>query len=219
MAYTPINWQTGDTITADKLNKMDNGWAVTSGATTLCDETITAVDDGGMYCAQLSASSITASTITVTYDGTPYQCAQDGDGGYGDNTGFTFTDYPFRIEFDGFIVTETGGSHTVKVEAVESSVDTSTAFDTAVTAASPLYRIVLSSTTWQEARDAMAAGKLAYYVAYVDGDAVEQFVALNASYSNDRQQYEILSVGAPVNGLATGDVIHATVSNGALLRD
>lgn len=28
MSYTPINWQTGDTITAEKLNKMDNGWLV-----------------------------------------------------------------------------------------------------------------------------------------------------------------------------------------------
>ena len=217
MTYTPINWQTGDTITAEKMNKMDNGWSVTSGTTTLCDETITAVDDGGMYCAQLSVTSITASNITVTYDGTPYQCTRVGRG-YGADDSLTFADYPFRIEDDGFIMTETAGTHSVKVEAVESSVDTSAAFDTAVASASPFYRIVLESTTWQEAHDAMAAGKLAFYIADSDGDAVTQFVALNAHYSDDNQQYEILSVGAPSDGLATGDVLYAAKSTGALYR-
>lgn len=32
MAYTPTNWQTGDTITAEKLNKMEQGIASTGGA-------------------------------------------------------------------------------------------------------------------------------------------------------------------------------------------
>lgn len=219
MAYTPINWQTGDTITADKLNKMDNGWAVTSSSTTICDETVITEDDDGMYAGQLTVSSITVANITVTYDGTPYQCARDGDGGYGTDVSFTFTDYPFRIEGDGFIITETAGSHAVKIEAVESGVDTSAAFDAAVTAASPLYRIVLQSTTWQEAHDAMAAGRLAFYVAPVDGGTVTQFIALSASYSDDNQRYEIASVGAPADGLAAGDVIYATESNGTLLRD
>lgn len=219
MAYTPINWQTGDTITADKLNRCDNGWAVTNSSTTICDETVITEDDGGMFAGQLTVSSITAVSITVTYDGTPYQCAQDGDGGYGTDVNFTFADYPFRIESDGFIVTETVGSHTVKVEAVESGVDTSAAFDAAVTAASPLYRIAIGSTTWQEAHDAMAAGRLAFYVAVVDGDTVEQFVALSANYNDDNQRYEIASVGTPADGLAVEDVIHATESNGALLRD
>lgn len=30
MAYTPTNWQTGDVITAEKLNKMENGIAGSS---------------------------------------------------------------------------------------------------------------------------------------------------------------------------------------------
>ena len=218
MAYTPINWQAGDTITAAKLNRCDNGWSVTNGSTTICDETVTTEDDGGMYVGQLSVSSITASTITVTYDGTPYQCAQDGDGGYGTSVYFTFLDYPFRIEGDGFIITETVGSHTVEIEAVESGVDTSAAFDAAVTAASPLYRISILSTTWQEAHDAMAAGKLAFYIAGVSGDTVTQFVALSAYYNDDHQQYEICSVGAPIDGLAVRDVLYAIESNDALQR-
>ncbi len=219
MAYTPINWQTGDTITAEKMNKMDNGWSVSSSSTTLCDETVTTVDDGGMYDGQLSISSITSPTITVTYDGTPYQCAQDGDGGYGDDPNFTFSDYPFRIESDGFIITQTGGAHTVKIEATVTSVETSAQFADAVASASPLFQIIINKTTWQEAHDAMASGKLCYYTALVDGDAVQQFVALQANYSTNQERYEVIAVGAPADGLATRDVIYAFSSNGALLRN
>lgn len=219
MSYTPINWQTGDTITAEKLNKMDNGWGVTSNTTVLCNDTITSVDDGGMYVAQLSASSITASTIVVTFDGSTYQCAQDGDRGYGDSTDFTFATYPFRIESDGFIITETGGSHTVKVETATTTTEASSSFLNAVAFASPVMRIILKQTTWQQAHDAMAAGKLAYYVAVVDGDEVIQFVALNAVYDSENGLFIIRSVGVPSGGLATSDTIYADNANGALFRN
>lgn len=211
MAYTPINWQTGDTITADKLNRCDNGWSATSGTTTLCDETITAVDDGGMYCAQLSVTSITAASITVTYDGTPYQCAQDGDGGYGTDVNFTFSDYPFRIEGDGFTITETVGSHTVKIEAVESSVDTSAAFDAAVTAASPLLRIVQQQTTWQQVYDAMAAGKIAYYF-FDSGDSAFTYFAENAYFDDSTSRYRVSCNGGNMT-------LSAGSSSGALSAD
>ena len=219
MAYTPINWQTGDTITAEKMNKMDNGWSVTSGVTTLCDETVTTEDDGGMYAGSLSISSITAPTITVTYDSTPYQCTQDEDGGYGDDPNFTFSDYPFRIEGDGFIITQTGGAHTVKIEAVVTSVETSAQFADAVASVIPVFQIIIEVTTWQEAHDAMASGKLCYYTAYVDGDEVLQFVALKAIYNTEQERYDIIAVGAPSDGLAVRDVIYAFSSNGALIRD
>ena len=31
MSYTPTNWQTGDVITAEKLNKLENGVSSASG--------------------------------------------------------------------------------------------------------------------------------------------------------------------------------------------
>ena len=211
MAYTPINWQTGDTITAEKLNRCDNGWSVTSGTTTICDETVTAEDDGGMYCAQLTVSSITAASITVTYDGTPYQCAQDGDGGYGTDVNFTFADYPFRIESDGFIITETAGSHTVKVEAVSSTVEVSSGFATAVMEASPLLRIVQGSTTWQQVYDAMAAGKIACYF-YDSGDSAFTYFAEEAFFDDSSSQYRVSCTGGNMT-------LSANSASGALVAD
>lgn len=217
MSYTPINWQTGDTITAEKMNKMDNGWSVSSGVTTLCDETVIPdiIEDDGVYGAELSISSITAPTITVTYDNTPYQCARDVQGGYGDEPDGTFSDYPFRIWDDGYIITQTGGAHTVKIEAVVTSVETSPQFAEAVANAynSPLFQITLEKTTWQEAYDAMASGKIAYYGFEIDG-SVEQYIATQAIYNMETEQYEIYAVGAN-----TVDSIFALSSDGKLHRN
>lgn len=189
MSYTPINWQTGQTITAEKLNKMDNGWSVTSGTTTICDETITSVDDGGIYVAQLSASSITSDAIIVTYDGSTYQCAKDGDNGYGDSTDFTFTTYPFRIERDGFIITETAGTHTVKIEAVESTVEISADYAAVVSATSQFLRVVQHVTTWQQAHDALVSGKIVYFVYEVDETKCNFYIAGMAEYDSGQDMY------------------------------
>lgn len=178
MSYTPIGWQTGDTITAEKLNKMDNGWSVETATQTLCNDTITSVDDGGMYVSQLSATSITAVSIVVTFDGSTYQCDKDGDGGYGDSVEFTFATYPFRIESDGFIITETGGSHTVKVEADVTTYDASTAFTGVVNSIGPVFRAYANATTWQEVHDAVKAGEIVYIIKDTESDNNELSVQI-----------------------------------------
>jgi len=122
MSYTPINWQTGDTITADKLNRCDNGWGTES--TQLFSETVTTTDTGHGF----SAGSITYSTtidaalITVTFDGTDYECPRiDIDGSYfygGFSTGPDFTNFPFFITSGSEgnkLITQTAGAHTVAV--------------------------------------------------------------------------------------------------------
>lgn len=218
MTYTPINWQTGDTITAEKMNKMDNGWSVTNSVTTICDETVTTYVDDSDNAAELSTLTgpIEADSIVVTYDNTVYTCTNDGDmygAPYED-----YSQYPFTIYSDGFMLCETSGTHSVKIEVDVKTVESSQSFNDAVSTALPIMQIAIEKTTWQEARDALAAGKLVFYIVDVDGDTVTQFVALNAHYSDDNQQYEILSVGAPSDGLATGDVLYAAKSAGALYR-
>ena len=104
MAYTPINWQTGDTITADKLNRCDNGWRVES--TQLFSETVTT--EAGEYGNEgmlTYSSQVSSPTITVTFDGTNYQCSvvKMGEGyGYGGVSSgweYDFTTYPFAFVF------------------------------------------------------------------------------------------------------------------------
>ena len=177
MAYTPVNWQTGDTITAEKLNKMDNGWGYES--TQLFSETVTTVDQGGTNGAELAYSgTIDADTITVTYDGTEYTCPLIDIGGshfYGgfSEQGPTFTEYPFAISSSGsygnFLTTQTAGEHTVAAAAL--SLQTSADFAAAVNMANPIdlstlpLRCVEGVTTHDEAVSAMKGGRLVYFTA------------------------------------------------------
>lgn len=177
MAYTPINWATGDTITADKLNRCDNGWAVESSSQQLFTETVTTVDDGGLAWGDFAYSTqITVDTATVTFDGTDYVCSMlvDPDGanvygGYGEESP-DFTDYPFTIFSEpgsNYICTPTGGTHTVSVAGTSSSIETSPAFETAVssvvdTSTMPML-CVSGTTTLAEMGEAYGAGRILFF--------------------------------------------------------
>ena len=99
MAYTPINWQTGDTITAEKMNKMDNGWSMEE--TQLFSESVTTVAEEWGNDATFSYDQfINSDVITVTFNGTDYECNRLDFGDYIGYGGMTETDpdfsqYPF----------------------------------------------------------------------------------------------------------------------------
>lgn len=191
MAYTPINWQTGDTITAEKLNRCDNGWSVMSGESTLFNDSVTTYQDGSYNVAELNIS-ISADTITVTYDGVAYSCIDDG-GSYGAPEG-DYSTYPFTLYSSGFMLCETAGTHTVKVEAVTTTVEISDSFAVAIATTAPtapLLRIVQQQTTWQQVYDAIAAGKIAYYV-YDSGDSAYTYFAEGAYFDDSDNRYRVI---------------------------
>lgn len=173
MAYTPINWQTGDTITADKLNRCDNGWRVES--TQLFSETVTT--EAGEYGNEgmlTYSSQVSSPTITVTFDGTNYQCSvvKMGEGyGYGGVSSgweYDFTTYPFAFVFsngDGNVLaTQTAGTYAVAVSTQD--VEVSDNFIDAVNAIADTSAIPMqclaSSTTYAEMRAARDARRLMY---------------------------------------------------------
>ncbi len=126
MAYTPINWQTGDTITAEKMNKMDNGWGMQN--TQLFSETATTVaGEYGNETELTYAESITADSITVTFDGNEYTCPSVivngnicGYGGVDSSWAYDFSQYPFAIVSDNgvnYFATQTAGTYAVALTA------------------------------------------------------------------------------------------------------
>ena len=179
MAYTPIGWQMGDTITAEKMNKMDNGWGVQTSGGVLFNETVTTVDDGGIAWGDFSYSAIiTAETITVTFNGTDYQCQKvdaEGDNAYGGwgAEGPDFTSIPFAILSGGegnSICTPTGGTYTVKVDASTTTVETSANFSMACnncvdTSTMPML-CVSGVTTQSDMLRAYEQGKLLFFRPY-----------------------------------------------------
>ena len=180
MAYTPINWQTGDTITAEKLNRCDNGWSVSS--TQLFSETVTTEDDGGVNYGELTYTSfIDADSIVVTFDGTEYTCSKSSPipvaSSYGapeTDNGYDFSTYPFSIGSTNLpmgvsneIFTSTAGEHTVSVgiPSVEVSGKFAAAVGTAVDVSSLPMLCVNGVTTWDEMDAARTDGRLLYLYA------------------------------------------------------
>ena len=173
MAYTPINWQTGDTITADKLNKMDNGWSVQS--TQLFSETGTTVsgeygNEGNLtYTEQVSYS-----TIIVVFNNTAYTCNRVlvnentyGYGGVDEEWNYDFNTYPFALVFSkengNIIATGTAGTYTVSVTA--KPIETSDDFTNAVKKiVNPIpMRCISGVTTYDEMVAATDSGSLLYF--------------------------------------------------------
>lgn len=182
MAYTPINWQTGDTITAEKLNRCDNGWSVESSVSNIFTETVTTeVDGNGNFAVfNYTDSMITINPATITFDGVQYSVPlmTHGDRSiYGTSgvSGPDFTTYPFLIMSKIFndtpstmIYTETAGQHTVSIGVSSTSVEVSNNFKSAVATTTLVVtattsNVVTATTsndvttldkTWQEIYDA-----------------------------------------------------------------
>lgn len=184
MAYTPINWQNGDTITAEKMNKMDNGWGAVDAQ--LFSGSITMIDSDGFHYAELPYSGfIDADSLTVTFDGTEYVCpktSQSEFNSYGASGDYSV--YPFGISSDtggNYINTQTGGTHSVTVVATNTEVGDE--FKTAVAKADPSFQIVLGQTTWEEAHNALNNGR-DVYVLYDNGDKAS-FLYVGSNQSGD----------------------------------
>lgn len=202
MAYTPINWQTGDTITAEKMNKMDRGWDYES--TQLFSETVTTAGDG-IYAGELAYSQlIDADTITVTYDGTEYECLSISSGEYGapyNGSSYDFSEFPFNLYttsgIRAYLTTQTAGEHTIAV--VAPTLQTSSDFDAAVSmVASTLpLRCVEGVTTYVEVTSAMEDGRLVY------------FTANDETYSATPKCFMVNKVGSPCTIVPTSTKIAA----------
>lgn len=152
------------------MNKMDNGWGVSSAQ--LFSETVTTVDNGsGIYDGNLAyTGALDANTIIVTYDGTEYTCPSIGEGEYGapyNDSNPDFSVYPFNLFKDGVYVvltTQTAGEHTIT--AAIPTLQTSADFSDAVNSCVQLPRSVLvvnaddqvTDKTWNEINNEFVNG-------------------------------------------------------------
>lgn len=156
MAYEKQTWECGETITADKLNHMEDGIEEASGGgtdvgyectetrTVLTEESVTTVvyDDSAYAYGDLAyVLHDSVDAIIVTFNGTEYECSFEN-GGYGapwDDSieSFDWSDYPFSLSLGdglgvGQLATPMAGTYSIKVEAIETSVETTPCFRKAV---------------------------------------------------------------------------------------
>lgn len=218
MSYTPINWQTGDTITADKLNKMDNGWGVES--TQLFSETVTTEYDEDMAYGTFTYSSvIDADALTVTFNGTEYSCPRKPSSGgyfYGSFSAGKpdFSEYPFAIQssdiMGNMLYTENAGTYTIAVVAQTAVISAN--FEMSVTKSKD-FVVVPGVTTWEEVHTALLEGCNCYTL---DGatDYAQKKIILYALWASE-SVWRIYGVELNANNL--GSVYYtATSADGVL---
>lgn len=188
MSYETHTWESGETITAEKLNHIEDGIAeccsggdvgyeCTSEWVTLTDESVTTVADEDSYEGNLAYSTpITADTIKVTFDSVEYICNRrstpNNNCEYGalwdDATeSYDFSEFPFKVNSlsrGNLLVTETAGTYSVKIEAVEESVETSDCFKKAVKSVVniPNIAIIHSSQLGTPSVDGVSRNNIAY---------------------------------------------------------
>lgn len=151
MSYTKTTWNTGDVITADKLNKMedgisDKGYSVEQSMKDLFVGSVTTESDDKYACATISLDeplSIAPDEIEIVIDNTTYTASSKSttDGGieYGGDLDveanvIDFSEYPFFLAFsDGefYLTTETPKTCT-RISTPASVVSASPEFETAV---------------------------------------------------------------------------------------
>ena len=217
MTYTPINWQTGDTITADKMNKMDNGWSITNELITYFNDSVV-ISDGGQYTQlDVTGDFSAASEIVLTLDNVEYNLTGFDDDGYW-TFGAPYRDfstYSFSLYFtDGDtspkFTTQNSGTYALKIEAAGTVVNISNGFATAVkTAGSNSLQVVSGTTTWQEAYDALIAGKFVYLLGTVTPGSIGTFIVFRA----DSSDYSISFAGINSNMADSLSISHLGASS------
>lgn len=120
----------------------------------LTEESVTTTAQGSINPGMLSYSQfIDADSITVTFDGVEYECPRiaivGGNlyGGFADGAP-DFSEYPFAIssstQHGNEIITETAGTYSVKVEAVQETITTTSCFQKAVESLTSPLRVTLT---------------------------------------------------------------------------
>lgn len=150
MAYEKQTWQTGDVITAPKLNHMEDGIESAPGyriesqeLVIIPEQTVTTEENYGSIGGELTVADgieEAPETLTVTFNGQIYEC-QNNDMSYGapwddslndGNGGIDWSEYPFFISLiDAVIETESAGTYTVSATTVTENVIVSEGFQKA----------------------------------------------------------------------------------------
>lgn len=192
MSYEKQTWECNEVITADKLNHMEDGIEEASDKGYSCEEgDYFGVFDGSVTTSKPESSeswspasarislnmALEYDTITVTFDGTEYECerryADFGEIYYGafiDETysPSAFSLYPFAIASEegateAFVATENAGTHTIVIVQGSNYAEVSDCFRMAVEEVTEPLRVNVDengtmSSTWKDIYTAFKKG-------------------------------------------------------------
>ena len=200
------------------FNNVDCGFACTFEGTTLTEENVTTVVEegvpfafGGLSYAEL----ISADTIRVTFNGTEYICEKTvgvDDANYGadfdvETQTFDWSEYPFCIGSSetgdddtpvrSNLATQSAGTYSIKIEAVEETIETTDYFKKAVTSVvGQTQPLILSEYGFSDETTGVYGTRL------VNADTLTPITAqeLSDAIAEGRTVWVFSSIQAPLRG-------------------
>ena len=148
MSYEKQTWETGEVITAEKLNHIEDGIAEGGGGnagyecievlTEVFNSELTTASAGSFFLATFAPSQpLEGDSITVTLNDTDYTLpkVELGYGAFDSNHNPIFVNYPCAIGIlneQHYFFIPSAGTYSVKISALTKSVETSECFEKAV---------------------------------------------------------------------------------------
>lgn len=239
MAYTKRTWSCGDKITADALNRIeqgiedayDKGYECTETRTTIFDGTVTTVIDGSEAYGDVTTSDTVKSgdLISVTFNNTEYELFAT-ENKYGFVTvgasDFSFSEYPFALVFNSipFLCTPTAGTYSLKIVKIDIASTSTSCFKAAVGEAarsvlscksSEVANVFMTSYTMYPVGtiNAKSRGTLtdAFSASFING--VDYYVALQSySVEDSTGTYSITGISPRLT--STGVAVDVYIYNG-----
>lgn len=159
MAYESTEWKCGDTITAEKMNKIESavkelsdtvergidlGYECTEGESiVLYDGNVTTTSSGSggnMGTVPVSGSQDYYAVLNVTFEGTRYECEMHDGDRYGADNPYDIgesSEYPFMLGIEPLseeivVYTAGNGTYSIKIEGAPTIASVSQCFEVAV---------------------------------------------------------------------------------------
>ena len=210
MAFEPKTWACGDTITAQELNRIeqgiaeagqgggDAGYECTETEKTIFDSSLTTSSMGSFSGTTFTPSQpIDGESIVVTLDGSKYELPKaelsfgSGYGEFDASSNPVFTNYPCAIGVDSsqtYFFTASSGTYQVGISALTKTAIVTPCFKIAVESLAPIFKVNISSfameysadKTFEEVKEAIRNGMP---VVAVEGTSVYYYSADDISTS------------------------------------
>ena len=185
MSYEKQTWTTGDTITAEKLNHMENGikeapgYTITNNKTTIFEGELTTASMGSFSGVNIALSQpIIGDYIIVTVNEIVYQLSKTvlsfgiGYGEFDNNGSPIFINYPCAFGINGnncYFFTSNDDTYEVKIEIISNVIEPSEFFGKAVQTVLPNNELIvhcqlsgmeyITDKTYEEIYSAITNGK------------------------------------------------------------
>lgn len=181
MAYTPTEWKNGDVITAEKLNKLEEGVQEANGEkfVTVFDGSITTASSGNLAMGSfIPTTSIEGDSVLVTFENVTYELPKvvlsfgTGYGEFDNSNNPILTNYPCAIGISSgtyYFFTLEANTYEVEIKILQNSQNSPNSSIFMVTFSGDGNNVVVDKT-FEEIKQAYLSGLLIVFRRLITSD-------------------------------------------------